>query len=304
MARKKYELGVAFSGGGAKAAAHCGALQALKEFGIRPDVVSGTSAGSLVAAFWSAGFSPVRMIGMFREMNFFKDIVSPTRPRGGLFDSTPLLELLQEKLPYSDIEELPVPTYIVAADMDHGKTKVFSKGKLAPRLVASCSIPIIFKPMVINGVHYVDGGVFQNLPVPAIRGLCEKVIAFSVRQIEPEPYRDNLVHVAMRAYSMMFMSNIMADSRLADTYIELNTDGCGVYDMSSIEELFRRGYSDACAALEADGYERVMAPEAIEFPQADKNAASQRREPLIRLGLDHIERQLEKRKERHNFAKR
>ncbi len=304
MARKKYELGVAFSGGGAKAAAHCGALQALKEFGIRPDVVSGTSAGSLVAAFWSAGFSPVQMIGMFREMNFFKDIVSPTRPRGGLFDSTPLLELLQEKLPYSDIEELPVPTYIVAADMDHGRPKVFSKGKLAPRLVASCSIPIIFKPMVINGVHYVDGGVFQNLPVPAIRGLCEKVIAFSVRQIEPEPYRDNLVHVAMRAYSMMFMSNIMADSRLADTYIELNTDGCGVYDMSSIEELFRRGYSDACAALEADGYERVMASETIEFPQADKNAASQRREPLIRLGLDHIERQLEKRKERHNFAKR
>lgn len=304
MARKRYELGVAFSGGGAKAAAHCGALQALKEFGIRPDVVSGTSAGSLVAAFWSAGFSPVQMIGMFREMNFFKDIVSPSRPRGGLFDSTPLLELLQKKLPYSDIEELPVPTYIVAADMDHGKPKVFSKGKLAPRLVASCSIPIIFKPMVINGVHYVDGGVFQNLPVPAIRGLCEKVIAFSVRQIEPEPYRDNLVHVAMRAYSMMFMSNIMADSRLADTYIELNTDGCGVYDMSSIEELFHRGYSDACAALEADGYERVIAPEAIEFPQAGKNAASQRREPLIKLGFDHIERQLEKRKERHNFVKR
>lgn len=52
MARKKYELGIAFSGGGAKAAAHCGALQALKEYGVRPDVVSGTSAGSLVAAFF------------------------------------------------------------------------------------------------------------------------------------------------------------------------------------------------------------------------------------------------------------
>ena len=304
MTRKKYELGVAFSGGGAKAAAHCGALQALKEFGIRPDVVSGTSAGSLVAAFWSAGFTPVQMIGMFREMNFFKDIVSPTRPRGGLFDSAPLLELLQEKLPYSDIEDLPVPTYIVAADMDHGCPKVFSKGKLAPRLVASCSIPIIFKPMVINGVHYVDGGVFQNLPVPAIRELCDKVIAFSVRQIEPEPYRDNLVYVAMRAYSMMFMSNIMADSRLADTYIELNTDGCGVYDMSSIEKLFRRGYADACAALEAAGYVRELALETIDFSQTGKAVPFKSREPLIKRGLDRLEQQMEMHKERHNFAKR
>ena len=296
MAKKKYALGVAFSGGGAKAAAHCGALQALKEYGIRPDVVSGTSAGALVAAFWSAGFSPVQMIGMFREMNFFKDIVSPARPRGGLFDSTPLLELIQEKLPYSDIEELPVPVHIVAADMDHGRPKVFSKGKLAPRLVASCSIPVIFKPMVINGVHYMDGGVFQNLPVPAIRGVCEKVIAFSVRQIDSEPYRDNLIHVAMRAYSMMFMSNIMADSRLADTYVELNTDGCGVYDMSLTGELFHRGYTDACAALEAGGYERVMSPESIDFPPSAKNSPFQGREPLIRRGLDRLEQKLEKRK--------
>ena len=296
MPKKKYELGIAFSGGGAKAAAHCGALQALKEFGIRPDVVSGTSAGSLVAAFYSAGFSPAQMIGMFSEMNFFKDIVSPSRPRGGLFDSTPLLELLQEKLPYTDIEELPIPTYIVAADMDHGKPKVFSKGKLAPRLVASCSIPIVFKPMVISGVHYVDGGVFQNLPVPAIRGLCEKVIAFSVRQMEPEPYRDNLVYVAMRAYSMMFMSNIMADSRLADTYIELNTDGCSVYDLSSIGELFRRGYGDACAALVTAGYERVLPPEKIEFPSTEK--AFQRHETLLKRGFDRLERQFEAQKER------
>ena len=296
MARKKYELGIAFSGGGAKAAAHCGALQALREFGIRPDIVSGTSAGSLVAAFYSAGFSPVQMIGMFREMNFFRDIVSPSKPKGGLFDSAPLLELLQGKLPYSDIEELPVPICVVAADMDHGRPKVFTKGKIAPRLVASCSIPIVFKPMVINGVHYVDGGVFQNLPVPAIRNVCEKVIAFSVRQMEPEPYRDNLLYVAMRAYSMMFMSNIMADSRLADTYIELNTDGCSVYDLSSIEELFRRGYSDACAALEAAGYERVMAPEKIELPLPEKTFP--RREPLLRRGIDRIERQLEMQKER------
>ena len=205
MSSKKYELGIAFSGGGAKGAAHCGAIQALNEFGIKPNVVSGTSAGSMVAAFYSAGFKPKEMIDMFLKMNFFKDIVTPSKPTGGLFDSTPLLKIIEEKMPYTNIEDLPIPTYIVASDMDHGKPKVFSKGKIAPRLVASCSIPIVFKPMVINGVHYIDGGVFQNLPIPAIRNMCKKVMAFSVRRMEPETYKDNLLYTATRAYTMMFM---------------------------------------------------------------------------------------------------
>lgn len=295
---KKYQLGIAFSGGGAKAAAHCGALQALKEYGVKPDVVSGTSAGSLVATFWSAGFSPVEMVEMFRSMNFFKDIVTVSKPRGGLFDSKPLLDIIQEKMPYSDIEQLPIPTYIVAADMDHGKPKVFSKGKIAPRLVASCSIPIVFKPMVIGGVHYVDGGVFQNLPVPAIRSQCEKVIAFSVRRIDPEPYKDNLLYTATRAYSMMFMSNILADSKLADTYIELDTDGCSVYDMNCITDLFFRGYRDACAGLEAAGYTRVMPVEKIEFPEVEPRAPFpfQRHETLFGRSIERIEKGIEQRR--------
>lgn len=298
MAAKKYGLGIAFSGGGAKAAAHCGALQALKEFGIRPDAVSGTSAGSLVAAFWSAGFSPVEMIEMFRSMSFFKDIVTVSKPRGGLFDSKPLLDIIQSRMPYSDIEQLPIPTYIVAADMDHGKPKVFSKGKIAPRLVASCSIPIVFKPTVIGGVHYVDGGVFQNLPVPAIRSQCEKVIAFSVRKMEPEPYRDNIIYTATRAYSMMFMSNIMADSKLADTYVELDTGGCSVYDMGCITDLFSRGYRDACAALEADGYVRVMPPEKIVFKDVERQSPFPRREPLVKRGIDLLEKEIDRRRRR------
>ncbi len=282
MTAKKYPLGIAFGGGGAKAAAHCGALQALKEYGIKPDVVSGTSAGSLVAAFYSAGFTPVQMIRMFLKMNFFKDIVEVSKPGGGLFDSSPLMKIIETQMPYANIEDLPIPVYIVASDMDQGKVKVFSKGKLAPRLVASCSIPIVFKPMVIGGVHYIDGGVFQNLPVPAIRPLCDKVIAFSVRRLEKEPYKNTLLHTATRAYSMMFMSNIMADSLLADTYIELDTSGCGVYDISCITDLFFRGYRDACAALQADGYERVLPAEKIDLPSKEELITAKKKEILSR----------------------
>lgn len=282
MTGKKYSLGIAFGGGGAKAGAHCGALQALKEFDIKPDVVSGTSAGSLVAAFYSAGFTPEQMIRMFLKMNFFKDIVEVSKPGGGLFDSSPLMKIIETQMPYENIEDLPIPVYIVASDMDQGRVKVFSKGKLAPRLVASCSIPIVFKPMIINGVHYIDGGVFQNLPVPAIRPMCDKVIAFSVRRLEKETYKNTLLHTATRAYSMMFMSNIMADSKLADTYIELDTSGCGVYDIACITELFHRGYRDACTALEADGYKRVLPAEKIDLPSKEELINAKKKELLSR----------------------
>ena len=268
MATKKYPLGIAFSGGGAKAAAHCGALQALKEYGIQPDVVSGTSAGALVATLYAAGLTPKEMIETFRGLNFFKDIVTPKVPKGGLFDSRPLSELLQNKLPYSRLEELPIPTFIVASDIEHGVPKVFTKGEIAPRVVASCSIPVIFQPKNINGIHYVDGGAFQNLPVSAIRQKCEKVIALNLNHLEEEKaYKDNLISVAYRSFLMMMVSNVAVDLAQADLFIELDTYGCMEYDMSKIEELFFRGYESTVKALDENGYHRVMPQEAISFPK-------------------------------------
>ena len=265
MAGKKYQLGVAFSGGGAKAAAHCGALQALKEFGIRPDIVAGTSAGSLVAVLYASGFTPAGMIQLFQGMAFFKDIVSPGLPRGGLFDSKPLVEHLRKHIPYAKLEDLPIPVCVVASDLEHGRTKVFTKGEIAPRVVASCSIPVIFNPMLIGGVHYVDGGAFQNLPVPAIRSKCEKVIAFNLNHITADKYHGTVAAVAYRSFSMMFMSNTIADARQADIFVDLDTEGATATDMSKIEELFFRGYASTVKALEENGYVRVLPREEITF---------------------------------------
>lgn len=267
MATKKYPLGIAFSGGGARAAAHCGALQALQEYGIKPDIVSGTSAGALVAALYASGFTPKQMIEVYRGLNFFKDIVTPSVPKGGLFDSHPLVELVRKQLPYNRLEELPIPTYVVASDMEHGVPKVFTKGEIAPRVVASCSIPIIFQPICINGIHYVDGGAFQNLPVSAIRQKCDKVIALSLNHLEEEKYKNNLVSVAYRAFMMMMVSNVAADTALADLFVELDTCGCMAYDLSKIEDLFFRGYDSTVKVLEQNGYHRVYPKEDIVFPK-------------------------------------
>ena len=111
------DLGIAFGGGGARAAAQCGAVQALKEYGIKPDLVSGTSAGAIMAVLYSSGFSSQQLVDIFEGLDFFKDIVSPEVPKGGLFNSAPLLALLRRILPYKNLEELPIPTYVVASDL-------------------------------------------------------------------------------------------------------------------------------------------------------------------------------------------
>jgi NTE family protein len=286
MATKKYPLGIAFSGGGAKGAAHCGALQALKEYGIQPDIVSGTSVGALVAVFYSSGLTPKQMIETFQGLNFFKDIVSPSLPKGGLFDSDPLLALIQNLLPYKRIEDLPIPTYIVASDMEHGMSKVFTKGEIAPRVVASCSIPVIFQPMCINGTHYFDGGTFQNLPVSAIRQKCDKVIAFNLNHLEAEKHKNNIVSVAYRAFMMMMVSNVAADAAQADLFIDLDTYGCMAHDLSRIEELFFRGYESTVKALEENGYQRVMPKEDIRFPKKRKKNAANNPEEIFRNTLE------------------
>lgn len=286
MATKKYPLGIAFSGGGAKGAAHCGALQALKEYGIKPDIVSGTSVGALVAVFYSAGLSPKQMVETFRGLNFFKDIVAPSLPKGGLFDSRPLLSLIRDLLPYSRLEDLPIPTLIVASDMDHGMSRVFTKGEIAPRVVASCSIPVIFQPMCINGTHYVDGGTFQNLPVSAIRQKCDKVIAFNLNHLEAGKPKNNLISIAYRSFMMMMVSNVTADAAQADLFVELDTYGCMAHDLSRIEELFFRGYESTVKALEENGYQRVMPKEKIHFPKKSKRIAANTPEKTFRNTLE------------------
>ena len=269
MSAKKYKLGIAFSGGGARGAAHCGALQALHEYGIKPDVVSGTSVGSIVATLYSAGFTPKQMIQLFQGLNFFKDIVTPSVPKGGLFDSKPLVEIIRKNLTYERLEDLPIPTYLVASDLEHGVPKVFSKGEIAPRVVASCSIPVIFRPMCIGGIHYVDGGAFLTLPVSVIRDKCETVIALNLNHLEEDKYKDNLVAVAYRSFMMMMVSNTAADSEQADLFIELDTYGCTAVDMAKIEDLFFRGYDSAVKVLEENGYQRVLPKEKIVFPKKE-----------------------------------
>ncbi|MEG1587155.1 MAG: patatin-like phospholipase family protein [Bacteroidales bacterium] len=267
MTKKKYKLGLALSGGGAKGFAHCGALMALEEFGLKPDVIAGTSAGAIVGALYAAGNKPQEISKMFMGKEF-SNFVKFLIPKAGFFDHSPFMDFLMEYLHVKTFEELQIPLHIVASDLDHGQSKVFTTGELARCVLASCSVPVIFNPVEIDGVHYVDGGIFRNFPVVPIRDLCEKVIGINVSPLISDEYKQNMIHIAQRSYHFMFKANTFEDKALCDMLVEVEeAHQYGAFDLENITQIFRLGYEDTVRTLEETyGLTRVIPPHLLDMP--------------------------------------
>lgn len=246
--QRPYRLGVALSGGGARGFAHIGALRALNDFGLYPDVIAGVSAGSVVAVSYAAGLiTPERnaLLGLFKGTSF-TDFARPhlSLHGDGLMSLSRFERRLSELLrPYCLLEELPVRTFIGATDIDAGVKAVFSEGPIAERVVASCSIPIVFEPKVINGTRYVDGGVLRNLPAWTIRHLCDTLIGINCSPPGHHPPAHGLLNMAQRAYTLMAKTNVNADNELCDTVINLEASADHqVFDLHGLELMIETAY--------------------------------------------------------------
>ena len=246
---RPYRIGLALGGGGARGFAHIGVLRALEEMGIKPDVISGTSAGSIIAALYADGYAPQHIIRLFSELDV-KELVDVTIPRNSLLKMDKFIHFIDKRLHSKRIEDLKIPTYIVATDFDNGKSIAFDKGDLAIRIAASCSIPIVFPPIAIDGIHYVDGGVMRNLPVTPIRDLCDVVIGINVSPMQHEQYENNLLSITNRAYNFLSCGNVFPDIALCDILIE-NGDisGYNVFDIDEQEKIEELGYQKAIEVL-------------------------------------------------------
>ena len=215
----KYNIGYALSGGFIKGFAHLGIMQALHEHGIRPEILSGVSAGALAAVFYADGKEPYHIVELF-EHHSFKELTTFSINKQGLLKLDSFIDFLNSNLESKTIEELKIPTIITATDLDHGRIVSFKKGKIAERLAASCCMPILFAPIRINNTYYVDGGILMNLPVSPIRKECEKVIALNVDPLVADEYSKNVVSIALRAYHFIFQANTLPQKGIADLLIE------------------------------------------------------------------------------------
>ncbi len=245
----KYNIGFALSGGFIKGFAHLGVIQALIEHDVKPDIIAGVSAGSLAGVFYADGNEPYNVLDFFAGHKFF-DLTKFIIPRMGLFDLADFQDFLRSNLKAKNIEDLKIPFVISATDLDRGRIVNFRKGEIAERVAASCCMPVLFAPVKINNTHYVDGGLFMNLPVSVIRKECEKVVGINVSPLVAEEYKKNIISIAMRSYNFMFQANTINDMRKTDFLIELNNlQDYGNTELDKANDIFMQGYNTATDLL-------------------------------------------------------
>lgn len=245
-----YKLGLALSGGGAKGFAHIGVFKLLEECGLMPDVIVGTSVGALMGALFADGYSADEIKELFSGREF-SEFAQLQLPKSGLFDSKRFRHFLRRHLRAKTFEELKTPLIVMATDLDNGESHEFRSGPIVEAVTASCSIPIIFSPVVINGVHYVDGGLFHNFPVSIIRDSCERVIGVNVSPLISQKYKQTIFHIAERSYHYMFRANTMEDREMCDVLIEAEEFGMyKTFDLENVDQITKIGYSAAVRAFE------------------------------------------------------
>lgn len=198
------KIGLALGGGGIAGCAHLGVLKALEEAGVEVHCVAGTSAGAIIAALYSYGYTVEQMIGMVSElspryldydvMGIFRKMFRRRKERlQGLAKGKRLYDFMYGKTNGADSSALKRPAAIVTTDLNGGKQVVFAtqplsgmapgseeitEFRLADAVVASCSIPFLFRPYPLGGRMLIDGGVLNNCPVGEARALgADKVIA-------------------------------------------------------------------------------------------------------------------------------
>jgi NTE family protein len=248
----KPEYGIVMSGGGARGLAHIGVLAALEENGISPELVSGSSMGAIIGAFYASGLSPDQILNIAKNKKLYKLLNWSVPKKGGMLSLKILQEELAHQIPEDSFESLKKKLFISISNISLGQSEIFSSGPLFQAVVASASIPVVFEPQVINGHTYVDGGLFNDLPVEPLIGRCNRIIASHVNYNGPNPDLVSIRTIAERVYRMVVYQHVRKNFSDCDFIIdppELREHG--LFDFKHIDKLFNIGYQAALAMIDA-----------------------------------------------------
>lgn len=245
-----YGFGYVLSGGGARGMAHLGAYKALLEAGIRPGIVSGTSAGAIAGAFIANKMEPDEIFEIFNKSKVYK-FLHLAFSKKGITDMQVFQQILDKYLKIKKFEELEIPLIVCATDLNNARPVYFKTGDLVSAVIASSSVPVLFNPVEIDGVCYTDGGVMNNLPVEPIENLCHQLIGVNINPVIAQNNFKSVTDIAVRCFHLAVHTEIMKKAPKFDIYIEpQKLAPYTMADISKSREIFDIGYESALAAVE------------------------------------------------------
>ena len=240
-------VGLALGSGASRGWAHIGVLDALQEAEIPIDVVTGTSAGAVVGAYYAAGALEVlrewadNYTSALRTISF----LDVSLGKGGLIGGRRFVEMMEEHLPVRTFAELRVPFGAVATDIVNMREVHLTDGALLPAVRSSVSIPGFLAPYRHQDILLVDGGLLNPVPVNLARSLgADIVIAVDLNSSPPPPKVEGLTDVLNRTVETM-MNRVRLMNRQfdpADLYIEPKVIDFSLLDFHRSDEAIRAGY--------------------------------------------------------------
>ena len=249
---KPRRIGLALSGGGIRGVAHLGVMQALTDRGIQFSHISGTSAGAVAAAFFAAGYTPVETLKIIKEAHLLR-LLRPSIGSTGLLSIMHVEGLLEKYFPDNSFGKLNIPITVTAVDLGEGKLIYFNDGELIKCLLASCCLPGVFKPIIINGHMFVDGGILNNFPVEPLIGNCDLIIGSVCNHLAPVTEIHSFGQMVDRAAMLAINASLDNHKQLCDVVIEPHGLGTyGIFDTNYAEYIYMIGYEEALKALESN----------------------------------------------------
>lgn len=245
------KVALVLGGGAARGFAHVGVIRLLEQEKIPIHMIVGTSVGSLIGALYASDPNSLNLewLAFTIEKEDIFDY-SVIYSKMGPVQGERLEKFVQTKVRAKTLEQMKIPFYAIATDLNAGNTWVFEKGSVAKAVRASCSIPGIFQPLELGGRMYVDGGVTNNLPVDVARAKgADIVIAVNISKNIQNPQISSLIDVILQSINIMGRELVTYKSRGYDVIIEPLVGDVGMTDFSQKKRLMDAGFLAAKKAL-------------------------------------------------------
>ncbi len=242
-------IGLALGGGAARGFAHIGVIQVLEDAGIRPDLVAGTSAGSLVAALYASGKGGAELARLALAMDE-SALVDWSFPGRSLIRGEALARYVREQTGGRLIEQLALPLGIVATDLDSGEPMLFQRGDPGMAVRASSAVPAVFQPVRIGTREYVDGGLVSPVPVRFARQMgAEVVLAVDISNSPLGNATGDAARLLLQTFAIMGRSINQFELRDADIVMRPQLTGLSGADFTQRQRAIDAGRQAALAVL-------------------------------------------------------
>ena len=234
---KKQVVGLVLGAGAARGFAHVGVIKVLEAQGIRPDIVVGSSAGSVIATLLASGATgnDLNRLALTLDEATIADWGLPFAGRfGGLIKGDALQNMVNREVQNKSIEQMRIPLGIVATELQSGQGVLFRTGNTGLAVRASCSVPGVFQPAVISGKEYVDGGLVAPVPVSYARQMgATLVIAVNISSEPVHQDASGTLGVLQQTISIMQRSINQYELKSADIVIQPRLKQMGGGDFKS-----------------------------------------------------------------------